>query len=81
MSRTTGQLQGYRAGELDLLGVLETAIAQNPRLLKGGLPNLAFFKAANEALLEPDTADDGRGFPQVEFWLALARGAGLLAAR
>ncbi|KAA0218117.1 hypothetical protein EDM80_01915 [bacterium] len=81
MSRTTGQLQGYRAGELDLLGVLETAIAQNPRLLKGGLPNLAFFKAANDALLEPDSADDGRGFPQVEFWLALSRGAGLVAAR
>lgn len=76
--KTAGQIQGYRSGELDLLTVLEIVIAQKPRVLKGGLPNLAFFKAANEALIEPDDAAEGVGFWQVEFWLALCRGAGLL---
>ncbi|CAG0991982.1 hypothetical protein PLCT2_02523 [Planctomycetaceae bacterium] len=76
--KTAGQIQGYRNGELDLLSVLEIVIAQKPRVLKGGLPNLSFFKAANEALLEPDDASEGAGFWQVEFWLALARGAGLV---
>jgi len=76
--KTAGQIQGYRNGELDLLSVLEIVIAQKPRVLKGGLPNLSFFRAANEALLEPDDASEGVGFWQVEFWLALARGAGLL---
>lgn len=80
MTRATSQLQGYRAGELDLLAVLETAVALRPRLLKGGSPNQAFFKAANEALLEPDDAEQGNGFTQVEFWFALARAAGFLDA-
>lgn len=76
--KTAGQISGYRNGELDLLSVLEVVIAQKPRVLKGGLPNLAFFKAANDALIEPDDASEGVGFWQVEFWLALCRGAGLL---
>ncbi len=76
--KTAGQILGYRNGELDLLSVLEVVIAQKPRVLKGGLPNLSFFKAANDALLEPDDAAEGVGFSQVEFWLALARGAKLV---
>lgn len=76
--KTAGQIQGYRHGELDLLSVLEVVIALKPRVLKGGVPNAAFFKAANEALLEPDDESEGTGLRQVEFWLALARSCGLL---
>ena len=66
-------VRGYAAGELDLLAVLETAIARHPRVLKNGLPNLAFFRAANAALSQPEDEAEGVGFSQVEFWIALAR--------
>ncbi|MCC6574501.1 MAG: hypothetical protein IT462_11995 [Planctomycetes bacterium] len=69
----------YRTGEADLLSVLEIVIAQQPRVLKGGQPNLTFFRAANEALISPDDEQGAAGFVQVEFWLALARSAGLTA--
>lgn len=71
--------KGYRAGELDLLSFLEAVIARQPRVLKNGLPNLAFFRAANAALSQPDDEAEGHGFSQIEFWLALARELGLLA--
>lgn len=68
----------FRAAELDLLSVLEVVVARAPKVLKSGLPNLAFFRAANEALAEPDTEEAGGGFTQVEFWVHLARGLELI---
>lgn len=65
--------KGYRAGELDFLSFAETVIDKQPRVLKNGLPNLAFFRAANAVLVTPDDEAEGHGFPQVEFWLTLAR--------
>lgn len=70
--------QRYATGELDLLAILETVIAKHPRVLKNGLPNLAFFRAANNALSQPDDEAEGTGFSQVEFWLALSRQLELL---
>jgi hypothetical protein len=69
----------YRAAELDLLSVLEVVIARAPKVLKNGLPNLAFFRAANAALAAPDNEPEGGGFTQVEFWLALARELSLVS--
>ena len=69
---------GFRAGELDLLSVIEAVIARRPRVLKNGLPNLAFFRAANEVLAQPDDEARGHGFSQIEFWLTLARESDLL---
>ncbi|MCB9934250.1 MAG: helicase-associated domain-containing protein [Planctomycetes bacterium] len=66
-------IRRFRAAELDLLGVLEVVIARGPKVLKNGLPNLAFFRAANAALARPDGETEGAGFTQVEFWLSLAR--------
>lgn len=71
--------RGYLYGELDLLGILETVAARRPKVLKNGLPNLAFFRAANAALARPDVEAEGVGFVQVEFWLTLAHEAGLLS--
>jgi hypothetical protein len=71
MSHATAH--SYAAGELDLLAVLEIVIAKRPRVLKNGLPNLAFFRVANSALSQPDDEAEGVGFSQVEFWIALAR--------
>ena len=71
--------RGFHTAELDLLSVLEVVIARSPKVLKNGLPNLAFFRAANAALHEPDDEADGVGFVQVEFWLTLARNLELLA--
>jgi hypothetical protein len=79
MNPTASNLaRGYAAGELDLLAVLETVIARHPRVLKNGLPNLAFFRAANGALSQPDDEASGVGFSQIEFWIALARQLGLV---
>lgn len=77
MKSATAQA-GFRAGELDLLSVIESVIAKQPRVLKNGLPNLAFFRAANAVLAKPDDEAEGHGFSQVEFWLTLAREAELL---
>lgn len=66
-----------RAAELDLLSLLEVAVARAPKVLKNGLPNLAFYRAANAALHEPDDESRGVGFVQVEFWMTLARHLGL----
>lgn len=66
-------MQKFLAAELDLLGVLETIIARAPKVLKNGLPNLAFFRSANAALAAPDDEAQGVGFVQVEFWLSLCR--------
>jgi hypothetical protein len=71
--------RGFRTAELDLLSVLEVVIARAPKVLKNGLPNLAFFRAANAALHQPDDEAHGVGFVQVEFWLALARDLDLVA--
>lgn len=71
--------KGYRAGELDFFSLVETVIAKAPRVLKNGLPNLAFFRAANAALAQPDNEDEGHGYTQVEFWLALGRELDVLA--
>jgi len=68
----------YRAAELDLLCVLEVVIARAPRVLKSGLPNAAFLRAANASLAAPDAETDGALFTQVEFWLSLARELGLV---
>lgn len=68
-----GPTRRFRAAELDLLGVLEVVIARAPKVLKNGLPNLAFFRAANAALSSPDGDAQEGGFVQVEFWLTLAR--------
>lgn len=65
--------KGYRFGELDLLSIIETVLDRQPRVLKNGLPNLAYFRAANAVLAQPDDESEGHGFPQVEFWLTLAR--------
>lgn len=70
--------KGYRAGELDFLSIVETVIDKQPRVLKNGLPNLAFFRAANAVLATPDDEADGHGFPQVELWLTLARDLGMV---
>lgn len=78
MNPATDIRSGYLHGELDLLGILETVAARRPKVLKNGLPNLAFFRAANAALTRPDVEAEGVGFVQVEFWLTLAREAGLL---
>jgi hypothetical protein len=69
----------FRAAELDLLSVLEVVIARAPKVLKNGLPNLAFFRAANTSLAAPDHEPEGAGFTQVEFWLALARELSLVS--
>lgn len=68
----------FANGELDLLAVIEMVIARAPRVLKNGLPNLAFFRACNQSLSQPDDESEGAAFAQVEFWLAVARQAGLL---
>jgi hypothetical protein len=70
----------FRAAELDLLSVLEVVIARAPKVLKNGLPNLAFFRAANTSLAAPDHEPEGAGFTQVEFWLALARELNLVTS-
>lgn len=75
---TSRRAATWRTGETDLLGVLETVVAQHPRVLKGGQPNVAFFRAANETLTSPDDEQGEGGFIQVEFWLALARSAGFV---
>ncbi|MCB9893789.1 MAG: helicase-associated domain-containing protein [Planctomycetes bacterium] len=72
-------IRRFRAAELDLLSVLEVVIARAPKVLKNGLPNLAFFRAANASLAQPDDEPGGIGFAQVEFWLALARDLSLVA--
>ena len=72
-------IRRFRAAELDFLSVLEVVIAKSPKVLKNGLPNLAFFRAANAALSQPDNEPGGIGFAQVEFWLALARDLSLVA--
>ena len=69
----------YHSAELDLLSLLEVVIARAPKVLKSGLPNLAFYRAANEALHTPDNETEGVGFMQVEFWMTLARNLGLVA--
>ena len=69
---TTNRLRGYQAGELDLLAVLETVLDRAPKLLKSGQPNLAFFRAANAALISPESEKDSDHFYQVEFWIELA---------
>jgi hypothetical protein len=71
--------KGYIAGELDLLAVLESAMARQPRVLKSGLPNLAFMRAANAALGQPDNEGELGRFNQLEFWLTLARELGLVS--
>ncbi|MCL4731182.1 MAG: hypothetical protein KJ044_12180 [Planctomycetes bacterium] len=58
----TDQGRGYRAGELDFLSVAEAVIERQPRVLKNGLPNLAFFRAANANLAQPDDEAHGHGF-------------------
>ena len=63
----------YSAAELDLLSVLEVVVASGPKILKSGMPNLAFFRSANNALAEPDSEGQDGGFTQVEFWLHLGR--------
>jgi len=73
--------KGYRAGELDLLSIAETVIERRPRVLKNGLPNLAFFRAANAVLATPDDESNGHGFPQVEFWLTLTRELGMVTIK
>ncbi len=75
---TSRRVTTYRTGESDLLAILEIVIAQQPRVLKGGQPNLSFFRTANDALASPDDEQGAAGFVQVEFWLALSRSAGLL---
>lgn len=70
--------RGYRAGELDFLSVAEAVHDRQPRILKNGLPNLAFFRLSNALLAQPDDESEGHGFPQVEFWLALAREQGFM---
>ena len=72
------ELRGYAQGELDLLAVLESVISRQPRVLKNGLPNLAFFRICNGALSQPDVEAEGVAYSQVEFWLALARQLGLV---
>ncbi|MBX3458946.1 MAG: helicase-associated domain-containing protein [Planctomycetes bacterium] len=76
---TSATVTNYSQGELDLLAVIEMVIARAPRVLKNGLPNLAFFRTANQALAQPDNEHEGGAFAQIEFWLAIARQAGLLA--
>ncbi|MDC1141484.1 helicase-associated domain-containing protein [Planctomycetota bacterium] len=75
---TTNGVSGYIAGEMDLLSVLETVSDRNPKLLKSGAPNLAFFRAANRVLLTPDSEQDSDRFYQVEFWLAISFELGLI---
>ena len=58
--------------------MLEVVIARGPKVLKNGLPNLAFFRAANVALAQPDAEPEGVGFVQVEFWLSLCRALDLV---
>ncbi|MHC4841848.1 MAG: hypothetical protein ACYTDT_13000, partial [Planctomycetota bacterium] len=74
----TNRLRGYHAGEMDLLAVLETISDRAPKLLKSGAPNLAFFRAANQALLTADSEQHSDRFYQVEFWLALSYELGLV---
>lgn len=69
----------FRAAELDFLSVLEVVIARAPKVLKNGLPNLAFLRAANTSLAAPDQEAEGAGYTQVEFWLSLARELGLVS--
>ncbi|MCC6464832.1 MAG: hypothetical protein IT463_05775 [Planctomycetes bacterium] len=78
MTPAAAQLKGFRTGDLDLLAVLEAVLARAPKVLKSGLPNLAFVRAANAGLQQPDDESEGHGFPQVEFWLTLARELSLL---
>ncbi|MBZ0137860.1 MAG: hypothetical protein K8I27_15980 [Planctomycetes bacterium] len=80
MNTAASPMQRFLAAELDLLGVLEVVIARSPKVLKNGLPNLAFFRAGNAALAQPDNELDGVGFGQVEFWLSLCRALELVAA-
>lgn len=79
MSTAASPIQRFLAAELDLLGVLEIVIARTPKVLKNGLPNLAFFRAANAALATPDDEPEGVGFVQIEFWLSLCRALDLVA--
>jgi hypothetical protein len=79
MNTAAGPMQRFLSAELDLLGILEVALARAPKVLKNGLPNLAFFRAANAALARPDDEAHGFGFVQVEFWLSLCRGLDLVA--
>lgn len=79
MNTAASPIQRFLAAELDLLGVLEIVIARAPKVLKNGLPNLAFFRAANAALATPDAEPEGVGFVQVEFWLSLCRALDLVA--
>jgi hypothetical protein len=70
--------KGYAAGELDLLALLESILARQPRVLKSGLPSLAFLRIANAALARPDNESELGRFNQIEFWLTLARELGLV---
>ena len=79
MNTAATPIQRFLAAELDLLGILEVVIARAPKVLKNGLPNLAFFRAANAALAAPDNEPEGVGFIQVEFWLSLCRALELVA--